>query len=204
MKKPLAPNPAIWGNLESTPAPPAEPAKPAKKYLSLEEVEAQLLASQRPAQPIIPAPPPQKAPILPQLPSGTQVPQHVGQQPFIEDKPPQFKPSQYQRGPQTQQQQFPHPRQGQFRPPQGTGPQQSPQRSPQRSPVRQTHGPPPPQRPVNYTGPPPPPNFQEIMAAENQRLLAEDAKRRKRNQKITEMVYSNLPFFTYTRHDTTA
>ena len=77
MKKPLAPNPAIWGNLDSTPARPREPAKPAKKYLSLEEVEAQLLASQRPAQqPVIPAPPPQQAQIQPQLPSGPPVPQH--------------------------------------------------------------------------------------------------------------------------------
>ena len=198
MKKPLAPNPAIWGNLESTPAPPAEPAKPVKKYLSLEEVEAQILASQRPAQPVVPAPP-QQGPSLPQLPSGPPVP---------ENKPPQFKPSQYQRGPHTQQQPFPHLRQGQFRPPHGTGLQQSPQRSPQRSPVRQTHvppPPPPPQRPLSYTGLPPPPNFQEILAAENQRLLAEDAKRRKRNQKITEMVHSkNSHFLTYTRHDTTA
>lgn len=188
MKKPLAPNPAIWGNLDTTPALPSEPAKPAKKYLSLEEVEAQLLASQRPAQqPVIPAPPPQHVQIQPQLPSGPPVPQHVGQQQLIEEKP-QSKPSQYRRGPQPKQQQF-SPRQGQFRPPQGA--QRPSQRSPQQSPVRQTHVAPS-QRPPSYTGPPPPPNFQEIMAAENQRLLAEDAKRRKRNQKITEMV-CNLP-----------
>lgn len=188
MKKPLAPNPAIWGNLDTAPALPTEPAKPTKKYLSLEEVEAQLLASQRPAQqPVVPAPPPQQVQVPPQLASGPPVPQHVGQQQFVEEKP-EFKPSQYRRGPQPQRQQFPLPRQAQFRPPQGA--QRSPQRSPQHSPVRQAHAPPS-QRPLSYTGPPPPTNFQEIMAAENQRLLAEDAKRRKRNQKIAEMVHKS-------------
>src|SRR5271167_2174993 len=112
MKKPLAPNPAIWGNLESTPA-PAEPVKPAKKYLSVEEVEAQLLASRRPAQPpAAPQPQLQQQPIQPQLPAGPPVPQPVGQQQYIEEKT-QFKPPQYQRGPQVQRQ---LPPQGQFRP----------------------------------------------------------------------------------------
>ena len=166
--------------MEGTPAPPAEPVKPAKKYLSVQEVEAQLLASQRPAQQAAAAQPqPQQHQIQPQLPPGPPAPEHVGQQQYIEEKT-QFKRPQYQRASQVQQQQFPP--QGQFPPPPvPTGPQ----RSPQRSPVRQTQRPP---RPASIPTSNPPPSIQEIMAAENQRLIAEDAKRRKRNQKITEMV----------------
>ena len=164
-----------------------ERPKPAKKYLSLEEVEAQLLASQRPtfAQPPIEQPQSQHTPVHPQLPMGPPAPQSVGQQQqYMEEIKPH---TQYHRAPPPpqfqQQRQYPvarpPPHHAQFPPPQG---QFIAQHSPQRSPVRKL------QRPASLPLSQPPPNVQEIMAAENQRLLAEDAKRRKRNQKITEMV----------------
>jgi hypothetical protein len=53
---------------------------------------------------------------------------------------------------------------------------------------------------VSLVGPSAPPNFQEIMAAENQRLLVEDAKRRKRNRKLAEMVPpATRTFLTFRR-----
>ena len=174
-KKPLVPNPAFWSNL-GAPSPPVQPEapKPAKKYLSLEEVEAQLLADQRPIEQNPPFGPPQPQPIAP----ASQRPQHGTQQRYIEEsiRP---KPQQYQ------QRQSPHP---QFRTPQAQQrllPHTSiaSQGPSQHSTVREL-----PSRPVSLKGAQPPPNFQEIMAAENQRLLAEDAKRRRRNQKVTEMV----------------
>ena len=122
----------------------------------------------------------------PQLPAGLPAPQHVEQQQYYEDNS-QFKPMQYQQAPQYQQQIPPPPSQGHFGPPSHAP---MPQRSPQRSPVRQAQAPP--QRPLSLGGIHPPPNFQEIMAAENQRLLVEDAKRRKRNEKITHMVPLHL------------
>jgi hypothetical protein len=147
-------------------------------------VEAQLLASQRPVQQSVVVPPPPVSPTKMVPSSGPQVPQHVGQQQFFDDK------SQYPAYP-FQGQQFQHfPPQGQYIPPQTMQRQQSPQHSP----VRQTYVPP--TRPLSFTGSNPTPNFQEIMAAENQRLLAEDAKRRKRNHKLNEMVPLPLPLVT--------
>jgi hypothetical protein len=177
-QKPLVPNPAIWGNFESPAPPPPEPAKVPKKYLSLEEVEAQLLASQRPQQPAVPPPP--------QIPGGPHPPQQIPQQRHVEESM-QPKPAQYQQPPQLAPQ-FPTPKGQYVFPPHGPpAPQRSPQNSsPQRSPVRQSHLPP--SRPTSLTSTKPPPNLQEIMAAENQRLIAEVAKRRKRTEKLTEMV----------------
>jgi DNA topoisomerase 2-associated protein PAT1 len=153
--------------------------------MSLEEVEAQILSGmQAPAsQPVPPLPAQQVPPsqVQPEIPiAGPPVPQYVSQQQYI-DHQAQFKQPQYQRGPPVQQP---------FSPPQQFGPPQlapvrPSQRSPQRSPVRQNNLPP--SRPTSLPGGHPPPNFQEIMAAENARLLAEDAKRRKRNQKLNEM-----------------
>src|SRR6202035_4067782 len=119
--------------LDVAPAQPEAP-KPAKKYLSLEEVEAQLLASQRTAQPanipqtVSTPPAPQSQP---RLPSGPPAPQHVAQQQYYEENA-QFRP-------------FPTQQQQQFRQPMPPGPAQyapppqgpmAPHRSPQRSPVR--------------------------------------------------------------------
>jgi len=59
-----------------------ETTKPVKKYLSLEEVEAQLLASQGHVQQYIVAPRQLASPTKMMTLSGTRVPQHVGQQYF--------------------------------------------------------------------------------------------------------------------------
>ena len=141
-------------------------------------MEAQLLGSQQTAhlQPIPQAQPQPQIP--PQISVGPTVPQHVAQQHFIDDNTGYTGASQYQQGPIPRRQFSP---QGKFAPPPAAVPHQ--QSSPQHSPVRQTH------RPTSLTGTFPPSNFQEIMAAENQRLLDEEAKRRKRNQKIAEMVF---------------
>jgi len=169
-----------------------EPPKPAKKYLSLEEVEAQLLANQKPTQQSSIPPPAESTPpqpfAQPQLPTRAPVPPHVGQQQYYEENT-QYKPMHYQQAPQFQQQQYPPPPpQRHFGPP-PHAPVPA-QRSPQRSPVRQAQIPP--QRPLSLGGVHSPPNFQEIMAAENQRLIAEEAIKRKRNEKIARMVLESL------------
>lgn len=193
---------SVWKTDTKPAATSAQPAAPAKKMMSLEEVEAQMRAQNKrptPAQPAVSVPPIAELPPsvprpqqMPPLPDGySQLPPellHLEQQAqFAKGVPPSQMLQRHQQAP-------PEP----YPPHAGIPPQaplqmmQNPSR-PQQMPPQQRHaGPPrmprPPQQPlIGPNGTPLITNPQQLMnLTEEQRmaLLAEDAKRAKRNHKI--------------------